>query len=190
MEAILAKCRDAVARGATEVCIQGGIHPNKDHTHYHEILTTVKGAFPDLHIHAYSPEEIDFGHRKSGMELADYLRWLVDAGLGTMPGTAAEILDDEIREHPLAEQAQDRALGRDHPRRPRASVCARTSTLMYGHIEEPRHVAGHLELLREHPEGHGRLHGVRARSASSTSATCSTTSSARVPAPRCTRTCA
>jgi len=98
MDVILEKCRDAVARGATEVCIQGGIHPGKNHEHYREILTTIKSAFPDLHIHAYSPEEIDFGHRKSGMPLDEYLQWLVDAGLGTMPGTAAEILDDEIRD--------------------------------------------------------------------------------------------
>ena len=97
MEVLVEKCADAVARGATEVCIQGGIHPGKDHTHYHEILTSIKAAFPELHIHAFSPEEIDFGHKKSGMPLDEYLRWLVDAGLGTMPGTAAEILDDEVR---------------------------------------------------------------------------------------------
>ena len=98
MEVILTKCRDAIARGASEVCIQGGIHPNKDHTHYREILTSIKSELPELHIHAFSPEEIDFGHRKSGMELEAYLRWLVEAGLGTIPGTAAEILDDEIRD--------------------------------------------------------------------------------------------
>ncbi|MEE8165196.1 MAG: radical SAM protein, partial [Myxococcota bacterium] len=82
MEVLIEKAREAIARGATEVCIQGGIHPNKDHTHYREILIALKSEFPDLHIHAFSPEEIDFGHSKSGMELADYLRWLVDAGLG------------------------------------------------------------------------------------------------------------
>ena len=98
MEVIVEKCRDAVVRGATEVCIQGGIHPNKNHTHYHEILTSVRAAFPDLHIHAFSPEEIDFGQRKSGMKLSEYFQWLIDAGLGTIPGTAAEILDDEVRQ--------------------------------------------------------------------------------------------
>src|SRR3990172_5050551 len=77
MEVMLAKAKDAVARGATELCIQGGIHPNKDHTHYHEILTTLKGAFPDLHIHAFSPEEQDFAQRKSGMPLAQLQRWLL-----------------------------------------------------------------------------------------------------------------
>ena len=92
MAKILEKCADAVARGATEVCIQGGIHPGKNHEHYREILTTIKGAYPDLHIHAYSPEEIDFGHRKSGMKLGEYMAWLKDAGLGTVPGTAAEIM--------------------------------------------------------------------------------------------------
>jgi FO synthase len=97
MEKLVAKARDAVARGATEVCIQGGIHPRKDHTHYRDILVALKREFPKLHIHAFSPEEIHFAHQKSGMPLKELLAWLVDAGLGTMPGTAAEILDDEIR---------------------------------------------------------------------------------------------
>ena len=74
MEALVAKGRDAVSRGATEFCIQGGIHPNKDHTHYREILVALKAAFPQVHIHAFSPEEIDHGHKQSGMALADYLR--------------------------------------------------------------------------------------------------------------------
>ncbi|MDH3520016.1 MAG: radical SAM protein, partial [Myxococcales bacterium] len=97
VESVLEKARDAVQRGATEVCIQGGIHPAKDHRHYREILVAIKSAFPELHIHAFSPEEIDFGQRKSGMALRDYLAWLRDAGLGTIPGTAAEILDDQVR---------------------------------------------------------------------------------------------
>jgi FO synthase len=147
METLLAKARDAVERGATEVCIQGGIHPNKTHHDYRQILVALKSELPDLHIHAFSPEEIDFGHRKSGMELADYLRWLVEAGLGSMPGTAAEILDDEVRR-----VVSPRKLGRDrwveivttaHQVGLRSS-----STLMYGHIENPSHVAEHLDLLR------------------------------------------
>ncbi len=148
MEVLVEKTRDAVARGATEVCIQGGIHPNKDHTHYREILETVKDAFPDVHIHAFSPEEIDFGHKKSGMELADYLRWLVDAGLGTMPGTAAEILDDEVRG-----VVSPRKLGKERwveiVTTAHSIGLPSTSTLMYGHIESPRHVAEHLGLLRD-----------------------------------------
>ena len=148
METLLEKCRDAVARGATEVCIQGGIHPNKDHTHYREILEAIKGEFPELHIHAFSPEEMDYGHRKSGMALPDYLRWLVEAGLGTMPGTAAEVLDDEIRK-----EIAPRKLMTDRwveiVKAAHAIGLRSTSTLMYGHIESTRQVANHLTLLRD-----------------------------------------
>ncbi len=148
MEVLIGKGRDAVARGATEFCIPGGIHPNKDHTHYREILIELKREFPNVHIHAFSPEEIDFGHRKSDMELPDYLRWLVDAGLGTMPGTAAEILDDEVRN-----VISPRKLGRDRwveiVKAAHGIGLRSTSTLMYGHIENTSHVAAHLALLRE-----------------------------------------
>ena len=154
METLLEKVRDAVARGATEVCIQGGIHPAKDHTHYREILAAIKSRYPNLHIHAYSPEEIDFGHRKSGMELRDYLRWLVDAGLGSMPGTAAEILDDEVRKilSPNKLRADrwveivEAAHGIGLPT---------TATIMYGHLETSEHVARHLTLIREIQKRHG-----------------------------------
>ena len=146
-EELLAKCENAVARGASEVCIQGGIHPEKDHTHYRHILETIKAVYPDLHIHAYSPEEMDFGHKKSGMELAEYLRWLVDAGLGTMPGTAAEILDDDVRNilspNKLMTDRWVEIIRTAH------SVGLRsTATLMYGHIEKPEHIANHLGILR------------------------------------------
>ena len=147
MERLIEKARDAIARGATEVCIQGGIHPNKDHTHYHEILTTLKKEFPDLHIHAFSPEEIDFGHRKSGMPLDDYLRWLVDAGLGTMPGTAAEILDDEIRDI-ISPRKLKTARWVEIVTAAHSIGLPSTSTVMYGHIESVQHVARHLELIR------------------------------------------
>jgi FO synthase len=145
---ILTKCRDAIARGASEVCIQGGIHPNKDHTHYREILTSIKSELPELHIHAFSPEEIDFGHRKSGMELEEYLRWLVEAGLGTIPGTAAEILDDEIR-NILSPQKLKRDRWVEIVRCAHSIGLRSSSTLMYGHIESPRHIANHLGLLRD-----------------------------------------
>jgi len=148
MEVLVEKARDAVSRGATEVCIQGGIHPNKDHTHYREILTTLKREFPSLHIHAFSPEEIDFGHRKSGMPLADYLRWLVDAGLGTIPGTAAELLDDDVRRvispRKLRTERWVEIVKTAHAVGLRSS-----STLMYGHIESSRQVAEHLGTLRQ-----------------------------------------
>ena len=148
MSVLVGKARDAVARGATEVCIQGGIHPNKDHTHYREILVALKREFPNLHIHAFSPEEMDYGHSKSGMELGDYLRWLVDAGLGTMPGTAAEILDDEVRDVVSPRKlASDRWV--EIVKAAHGIGLRSTSTLMYGHIESVEHVAAHLALLRD-----------------------------------------
>ncbi len=145
---LIAKCDLAVQRGATEVCIQGGIHPEKDHTHYGEILQTVKAAHPELHIHAFSPEEMDFGHKKSGMGLSEYLQWLVDAGLGTMPGTAAEILDDEVRKVLSPNKLRtDRWV--EIVRAAHGIGLRSTSTLMYGHIETPEQIANHLGLLRE-----------------------------------------
>ena len=148
MEKLVEKARDAVSRGATEVCIQGGIHPAKDHTHYHEILVALKREFPDLHIHAFSPEEIDFAHKKSGMPLEELLRWFVDAGLGTIPGTAAEILDDEVRKvispNKLRRDRWVEIVTAAHGIGLRS-----TSTIMYGHVEKPHHVAGHLALIRE-----------------------------------------
>ena len=148
LETLVAKARDAQACGATEVCIQGGIHPDKDHSDYHAMLSAIHSELPALHIHAFSPEEIDFGQRKSGMELADYLRWLVEAGLGSMPGTAAEILDDGVRRvvapRKLKKQRWVEIVTAAHGIGLRSS-----STIMYGHVESPRHVAEHLALLRE-----------------------------------------
>jgi len=148
MQTLVEKAGDAVARGATEVCIQGGIHPAKDHRHYQEILLSLRREFPALHVHAFSPEEIDFGHRKSGMSLHDYLKWLRDAGLGTIPGTAAEILDDEVRR-----VISPNKLGRDRwveiVTAAHESGLRSTATVMYGHIETPGHVARHLGLIRE-----------------------------------------
>jgi FO synthase len=148
LETLLEKARDAVARGATELCIQGGIHPGKDHTHYRDILLAMKREFPDLHLHAFSPEEIDFGQRKSGMELPDYFRWLMDAGLGTMPGTAAEILDDSVRQI-ISPRKLNTARWVEIVKAAHSVGLRSTSTLMYGHIETVEQVAAHLNLLRE-----------------------------------------
>ncbi len=146
-EELLAKCADAVARGATEVCIQGGIDPKKDHTHYRHILETIKSVHPKLHIHAYSPEEIDYGHKKSGMELAEYLGWLVEGGLDTMPGTAAEILDDDVRKALAPNKLMtDRWV--EIIRTAHSVGLRSTATIMYGHIEKPEHIANHLGILR------------------------------------------
>jgi len=148
IETLLEKARDAVDRGATEFCIQGGIHPGKDHNHYRDILLAMKRDFPEIHLHAFSPEEIDFGHRKSGMELCDYLRWLMDAGLGTIPGTAAEILDDSVRGI-VSPRKLNTARWVEIVKAAHSVGLRSTSTLMYGHIETVEQAAAHLNLLRE-----------------------------------------
>jgi FO synthase len=145
---IVWRAKDAWERGASEVCIQGGIHPNKDGFWYAEIVRAIKAELPEMHIHAFSPEEIHFGHMKSnGMGLRDYLTRLKEEGLGTIPGTAAEILDDEVRKilspRKLMTDRWVEIVSTAH------SVGLRSSsTLMYGHIETSHHVAAHLELLR------------------------------------------
>jgi FO synthase len=148
LETIFAKARDAVARGATELCIQGGIDPKKDHTYYHGLVSALKREFPALHLHALSPEELDHGHKKSGMPLDEYLRWLRDAGLGTIPGTAAEILDDSVRKIVSPRKLMTARWVEIVKTAHRVGLRS-TSTLMYGHIESPRHVAAHLALLRD-----------------------------------------
>ncbi len=149
LEDVVGRAQEAVARGASEVCIQGGIHPNKDGFWYREIVRAIKRELPDLHIHAFSPEEIHFGQQKSnGMSLRDYLTMLKDEGLGTIPGTAAEILDDDIRKilspRKLMTERWTEIVTTAHEVGLRSS-----STLMYGHIESPRHIATHLEILRD-----------------------------------------
>jgi FO synthase len=148
MEKLVEKGRDAVARGATEFCIQGGIDPRKSHEHYREILVALKREFPQVHIHAFSPEEIDHGHKQSGMELSDYLRWLVDAGLGTIPGTAAEILDDEVR-NVIEPRKLKTARWVEIVKAAHRVGLRSTATVMYGHVEEHRHVAAHLGIIRD-----------------------------------------
>jgi FO synthase len=148
LDVVLEKCADAVARGATEICMQGGIHPQKSHEDYRAVVLGIKKAFPELHLHAFSPEEIDWGHRKSGMALPDYIRWLMDAGVGSLPGTAAEILDDEIRGI-LSPRKIKTARWVEIIEAAHSVGMPTTSTVMYGHIESPRHVAAHMALIRD-----------------------------------------
>jgi FO synthase len=149
LDDVVGRAREAWDQGASEVCIQGGIHPNKDGFWYREIIRAIKAELPDMHIHAFSPEEIHFGHEKSGgMSLRDYLAMLHEEGLGTIPGTAAEILDDEVRRvlspRKLMTERWIEIVKTAH------SVGLRSSsTMMYGHIETARHVAAHFELLRD-----------------------------------------
>jgi FO synthase len=95
---VVRKAREARDRGATEVCIQGGLPRDLDGFFYRDILRAIKLALPAMHVHAFSPMEISYGVDKTGMPLRDYLRMMKDEGLGSIPGTAAEILDDRVRQ--------------------------------------------------------------------------------------------
>jgi len=147
VETVLAKIREGVERGATEVCMQGGINPDMPADGYFRILEAVHTAFPQLHIHAYSPMEILYGARRAGMGFREYISTLVQLGLGSMPGTAAEILDDEVRDV-LSHKKLTTADWVEIIRTAHSLGLPTTSTLMYGHVETPWHIARHIDLLR------------------------------------------
>ena len=146
-ETILAKVRDAVVRGATEVCMQGGINPDMPAFKYRDLLVTIKSEFPQIHIHAFSPMEIMYGARRTQMDYPEYIAMLREAGLGSIPGTAAEILDDSVREV-LSHKKVDVATWVEIISTAHALGVPTTSTIMYGHLESPRQVVNHLNILR------------------------------------------
>jgi FO synthase len=138
---------EAAAAGATEVCLQGGIHPSFTGQTYLGIVRAVKEAVPWMHVHAFSPLEVSHGASTLGLPLATYLEKLRDAGLSTLPGTAAEILDDEIRDVICRDKLRTdewlEVIATAH------EVGLRTtSTIMFGHVEQPVHWARHLQRLR------------------------------------------
>lgn len=145
---IAGRAREAVERGATEVCLQGGIHPSYTGDTYLAILRAVKAECPDLHVHAFSPLEVSQGARTLAIPVIDYLRRLKDAGLGSLPGTAAEILSDDIRAQicpdKLTTQEWLDVVGAAHK-----VGLPTTSTIMFGHLEHPEHWARHLLVLRQ-----------------------------------------
>jgi FO synthase len=141
------RAREAVAKGATEVCLQGGIHPSYTGETYAGIVRAVKDACPDLHVHAFSPLEVTQGAKTLGVSVSDYLKRLKDEGLGSLPGTAAEILHDDIRAQICPDKlttAEWLGVVRDAHR----IGLPTTSTIMYGHLERPEHWAHHLLALR------------------------------------------
>jgi len=141
------KALEASQLGATEVCIQGGLPHGLPAFYYRDILRAVKSATPSMHIHAFSPMEIVYGVELTGMPLADYLRMLRDNGLDTLPGTAAEILDDQVR-HVLSRNKLHTSQWEEVIRTAHSCGIRTTSTLMYGHVETPGHWVNQLLLLR------------------------------------------
>ena len=148
LEQMAQKAIEAWQLGATEVCIQGGLPRDLPKFHYRDILRAIKQAQPKMHIHAFSPMEIVYGVELTGMPLADYLSMLRDNGLGTLPGTAAEILDDEIR-HVLSSNKLTTAQWIEVIRTAHRCGIRSTSTMMYGHAETPAHWVRQMRLLRE-----------------------------------------
>jgi FO synthase len=148
LEQVAQKAVEAWQIGATEVCIQGGLPRELPRFHYRDILRAVKKAVPGMHIHAFSPMEIVYGVELTGMPLADYLSMLRDNGLDTLPGTAAEILDDEVR-FVLSRNKLSTAQWTEVIRTAHRCGIRTTSTMMYGHVETPEHWVRQMLLLRE-----------------------------------------
>lgn len=139
---------EAWQRGATEVCMQGGIHPQYSGQTYVDIVRTVKAAEPDMHVHAFSPLEVWQGAQTSGLSLEEFLTQLKEAGLGTLPGTAAEILDDEVRKV-LCPDKINTAQWLQVMRAAHKVGFNTTATIMYGHVDRPHNWARHLINVRE-----------------------------------------
>ncbi|MDN5874194.1 MAG: 5-amino-6-(D-ribitylamino)uracil--L-tyrosine 4-hydroxyphenyl transferase CofH, partial [Sinobacteraceae bacterium] len=147
LEEIQRRAREAWDRGATEVCMQGGIHPSYTGATYLEICQAVKAVTPQMHVHAFSPLEIWQGAKTLGLPLRDYLTRLKQAGLSTLPGTAAEILDDEVRQV-ICHDKVNTEQWLEVMRVAHGIGLRSTSTIMFGHMEKFEHWARHLLHLR------------------------------------------
>jgi FO synthase len=141
------RAEEAWEAGATEVCMQGGIHPDLPGTAYFDIAAEVKRRVPDLHVHAFSPMEVVNGASRTGLSIRDWLVRAREAGLGSLPGTAAEILDDDVRwvltKGKLPASAWIEVITTAHE-----LGFPTTATMMYGHVDTPAHWVGHLRVIR------------------------------------------
>ncbi|MDW0192615.1 MAG: 5-amino-6-(D-ribitylamino)uracil--L-tyrosine 4-hydroxyphenyl transferase CofH [Nitrososphaeraceae archaeon] len=146
-EEVVRRAREAWNLGATEICIQAGLPPKMDGFLYVDICKAIKKELPNIHIHAFSPEEIMYGSYRSGLSVKEYLRMLKESGLGSLPGTAAEILDQDVRDliSPGRITVADwiNVITTAHKLK-----IPTTSTIMYGHVETTEDRAKHLDLLR------------------------------------------
>jgi len=146
-EEVVRRAKEAWNLGATEICIQAGLPPKMDGFLYVDICKAIKKELPNIHIHAFSPEEIMYGSYRSGLSVKEYLRMLKESGLGSLPGTAAEILDQDVRDliSPGRITVADwlNVITTAHKLK-----IPTTSTIMYGHVETMEDRAKHLDLLR------------------------------------------
>jgi len=148
LDEIVRRCEEAWARGATEVCLQGGIHPAFTGRFYLDVVRAIKAALPDLHVHAFSALEVWQGAATLGLPLDDYLAELRDAGLSSLPGTAAEILDDEVRRVICPDKVTTAQWLEVHEAAHRVGLKSNV-TMMFGHVEGPRSWARHLVQARD-----------------------------------------
>jgi FO synthase subunit 2 len=148
LEEVVRRAVEAWEMGATEVCIQAGLPPKLDGSYYVDLCRAIKAAVPEMHLHAFSPEEVLYGSLRSGLSIPEYLKTLRAAGLGTLPGTSAEILDQEIRDRiargRITVDQWIEVITSAH-----ALGIRTTSTIMYGHVETPAHWIRHMALLRD-----------------------------------------
>ncbi|MER7609455.1 bifunctional FO biosynthesis protein CofGH [Nocardioides sp. NPDC127503] len=146
LDQVADRAEEAWNLGATEVCMQGGIDPELPSTAYFDLVQAVKQRVPEMHVHAFSPMEIVNGTSRTGLSIEDFLIKVREAGLGSLPGTAAEILDDEVRwvltKGKLPAKTWIEIVSTAH----RVGIPT-TSTMMYGHVDNPRHWVGHLRVL-------------------------------------------
>jgi len=145
---VVRRAVEAHALGATEVCIQAGLAPGIDGMIYVNLVRAVKRAAPALHVHAFSPEEVKYGAHRARLSVHEYLVALREAGLGTLPGTSAEILDDAVRER-LAPGRITSDEWLDVVRTAHQVGLRTTATMMYGHLETPADALRHMERLRD-----------------------------------------
>lgn len=148
IQEVIRRVRQARDYGATEVCIQAGLPPEMEGNLYLQICRQVKESVPEIHIHAFSPEEILYGSQRSGRSIGEYLRELKAAGIGSLPGTSAEILDDEVRNR-ISPGRISTAQWIEVVTTAHQLGIPTTSTIMYGHVETHWHCARHLLLLRD-----------------------------------------
>jgi FO synthase len=148
LDEVVRRCREAWERGAVEVCLQGGIHPAFTGDYYVELVEAIKRELPDLHVHAFSALEVWQGAATLGLPLADYLTRLRDAGLASLPGTAAEILDDEVRRILCPDKVTTEQWLEVHQTAHEVGLRS-TATIMFGSVEGPRSWARHLLAVRE-----------------------------------------
>jgi FO synthase len=153
-EEIVRRCEEAWERGAAEVCLQGGIHPAFTGEYYLSVVRAIKAAVPGLHVHAFSALEVWQGAATLGLELEEYLTLLRDAGLGSLPGTAAEILDDEVRRIICPDKVTTAQWLEVHDTAHRVGLSSNV-TMMFGHVEGPRSWARHLLRAREQQRASG-----------------------------------